>query len=138
MSDRSLRDLERRARQGDPDARAQLVRERCRAAGHAQTVWSMADDQPQPAMEQDGTLTPLRFGCARCGLALGDDDPIHPEALEVYARAQAAQAEFLAEAVACSLCGRVVHEDDVCTTLACRRCHRTISFDACLRGESGL
>lgn len=34
--------------------------------------------------------------------------------------------------VECSLCGKSVKEEDVCSTLACRDCHNSVTFEACV------
>lgn len=36
--------------------------------------------------------------------------------------------------VSCSLCGKTVFESDVCSTLACRACHVTLTLEECLAG----
>jgi len=38
--------------------------------------------------------------------------------------------------VNCSLCGELVSIEDVCSTLACRACHKSISFEDCLAGTA--
>ena len=40
------------------------------------------------------------------------------------------------EMVTCSICGLRVSRDDVCSTLACRACHKSISFEECVSGSA--
>lgn len=56
MTDRRLRELERRKQAGDPEAELQLAREKCRQFGHG---------DKRPRKQADGSV---QFYCDVCGL----------------------------------------------------------------------
>jgi hypothetical protein len=35
----------------------------------------------------------------------------------------------------CSLCGKPTAEKDMCSTMACRDCHKSLSFEECVDGS---
>lgn len=37
--------------------------------------------------------------------------------------------------IACALCGKEVDEADLCGDLACRNCHKSLSFEECFDGS---